>query len=212
MGLTRAGAFCFLAAMIIWAGYRFDIGTVTPAGHHYVSLFKMGRESSAHRLLARAVEHRVLPAPKFWQGWIDVLSHNQEGHSAYLLGKTSMQGWWYYFPVAVAVKTTLPLLVMIAISVWQMARRPAGASRAGLYPVWGIVAVLATSMAGNLNIGVRHVLPIYPFFAILGSSLFAESHAPRRFRRASRAALLGLLAWHVIESLAAHPDYLAYFN
>jgi hypothetical protein len=67
-------------------------------------------------------------------------------------------------------------------------------------------------MSSGLNIGVRHVLPVYPFLAVLASSLFwrpAET-ASRRPRIAPIAA--GLLALHAAASFAAHPDYLSYFN
>ncbi|MBI3695497.1 MAG: glycosyltransferase family 39 protein [Acidobacteria bacterium] len=204
MGLLLAAAFCLLAGLILWAGYGFNVGYVAPRGHQVTSGFQMGSETSLPHRLARALEARVLPAPKLWQGLIEVLSHNEEGHPAYLLGKVSTEGRWYYFPVAVSVKTTLPLLLLAAIGAWLAAR-----SRAGLYPIAAIAVILNIAMAGRLNIGIRHVLPIYPFFAILGSSVFAEG---RNWGRTSRVVLMALLAWHAAESLVAHPDYLAYFN
>jgi len=199
--LPQAAAFCLLTGVILWAGYGFDIGPVTPSGHRHVSAFAMGSESSIPSRVTAAVEHRVLPAPKLWQGLIDVASHNQEGHFAYLLGRTSQQGWWYYFPIAVGLKTTLPLLALAALGGWLTARG------SGRYLVAGAAVVLAAAMASNLNIGIRHVLPAYPFLTILGAGVFAA-----RAGRALRVAAMALLGWHVVESAAAHPDYLAYFN
>ncbi|MBI3666074.1 MAG: glycosyltransferase family 39 protein [Acidobacteria bacterium] len=211
-GLLRAGAFCALAALIVWAGYKFDVGFAIPPGHHYHSTFNLGPPGSLPRLLLQSVGFRVMPAPRFWEGLIVVSSHNQEGHLAYLLGKRSMGGWWYYFPVAVGLKTTFPLLLLAASGVGLSLFRPAGRSRARLYPVWAAGVIMAVAMTSHINIGVRHALPIFPFFAILGAALFADAESRYRRRRLWQAAAMALLAWHVVESVAAHPDYLPYFN
>src|SRR5450755_1449106 len=69
-------------AVIIWAGYWFSFGRVPGWGIK-------------------------LPAPEFFDGLAVANAHNQRGHPSYLLGKFSLKGWWYYFPVALAVKTPL---------------------------------------------------------------------------------------------------------
>ena len=94
-GLARIGAACALAGLIVWAGYRFEARPLVPPGEHYVSHFRPEQGATGlPRLLARVVEHRTMPAPRFWQGLIDTLSHNQRGHPAYLLGRHSARGWW----------------------------------------------------------------------------------------------------------------------
>jgi hypothetical protein len=62
------------------------------------------------------------------------------------------------------------------------------------------------SLAADINIGVRHVLPVFPFLAIAGAGAFAAR------QRAVQAIAVALLFWQAGESIAAHPDYLAYFN
>ncbi len=61
---------------------------------------------------------------------------------------------------------------------------------------------LAMAMRSNLNIGLRHVLPIYPLAFVAMAVVVAK------YRRAA-TVLLVLLA---IESAVAFPDELAYFN
>ncbi|MBI3697156.1 MAG: hypothetical protein HY238_20265, partial [Acidobacteria bacterium] len=68
------------------------------------------------------------------------------------------------------------------------------------------LVILGLSMQASINIGIRHVLALYPFFAILAAGAFASG------RRAITVTALVLAAWHAGESIAAHPDYLAYFN
>jgi hypothetical protein len=208
--LKRAAVFVAVAAVTVWAGYSFDVGRLAPGGHRFSTGYyesPFGTDpNTASWFLARVVGNRVVPAPRFWQGLIDVFSHNHSGHRAYLLGRRSLHGWWYYFPVAVAVKTTLPLLLLVGMSLaWAVSGRSGGPRPGILYPLLGVAAVIGTSMTANLNIGIRHVLPVYPFFAILASSLFRE---PARIR----ALALILLVWHGAESALAHPDYLPYFN
>src|SRR5213079_1236733 len=67
------------------------------------------------------------------------------------------------------------------------------------------LAILAVAMTSHINIGARHVIPIYAPMAVAAAFAVVEL---RRFRIASAA----LVAWLVIGSAAAHPDYLPWFN
>ncbi|HYM12772.1 MAG TPA: glycosyltransferase family 39 protein [Bryobacterales bacterium] len=202
--VRRAAAFCAAAFLIVWAGYLFEVGVLTPPGHHFISPFGTIPRGSAPDLLVRLLGRVPLPAHRLLQGVIELGSHNQEGHASYLLGHFSLRGWWYYFPVAVAVKTTLPLLILAAmgIGLWAAGR----VARAAMYPLLAAAAILTVSMVAGINIGLRHVLPMYPFLIIAASGAFASG------RRTVTVAALLLSAWHAGESIVAHPDYLAYFN
>ena len=212
-GLARGAAFAMLAGFLVWAGYLFNVDIIVPPGHRYISAFDMGGPDSPPNRLLKALGHRRLPAPGLAQGVIELLSHNQAGHRAYLLGRLAQHGWWYYFPAALAVKTSLPLLVLTGIVLWLLARgRLAGAARDSIFPLLAILVTLAVGMAGNLNIGIRHVLPVYALLAILASGVFAAADRFPARPRTLVAAALGLMLWQAWESAAAHPDYLAYFN
>ena len=213
-GVLRAAVFLTVVLSLIWAIYLFDIGPIAPPGEVYFSRAELGgaEEGSPPRLLVKWIGSAAVPAPGFWMGIIDVLSHNHSGHTAYLLGELSEHGWWYYFLVVVAVKTTLPLLAMAGIAIFFWASRKDFPARADTpFPVVAIVAVLGVSMMSNINIGVRHILPIYPFFAILASALFSGEEL---LGRPSKKLIIPLLlfVWHTAESAWAHPDYLPYFN
>ncbi len=120
-----------------------------------------------------------------------------EGHTAYLFGQLSTQGWWYYHPVVFLVKTPLPLLALIAYSLWRMADglwhntfRIPHASRAFRtshlgFGVWilGFSTLLyfAAASLSSLNVGYRYLLPILPLIHI-----FAASAASRQWAVGSR--------------------------
>src|SRR3989440_681414 len=140
----------------------------------------------------------------FWQLW-----HNRAGHPAGLLGMYSRTGWWYYFPVAFALKTTLPfLLLSLASLAW-------GAYRFFRRRDWRFLLLLAPfavytvgSMTSNLDIGVRYYLPAYSFLFIMSGALL-DRLLRSRARRASGADGLG---WCAVEAARAYPDHMTYMN
>jgi hypothetical protein len=125
--------------------------------------------------------------------------HAERGHKAFLLGERADRGWWYYFPVAIALKTPLPFLLLFFIGAVKLIRT---------HFVWIPIALLGSVLPIYLNIGVRHVLVLYPVMAIVAA--FAARSLWQR--KAGRAVLVALLAWHFIGTSLAHPDYLAWFN
>jgi hypothetical protein len=64
----------------------------------------------------------------FLFGIYNVAAHDWHGHSAYLLGRYSDRGWWWYFPAAFVLKTALPcLLVALGGLGWGLWARSGGA-------------------------------------------------------------------------------------
>ena len=215
VGRRRFAEFACAGAVMcgtIWAVYRFDYGPVAPDRAAYQSEWAEGGSPSA-ALLARTLGPVSLPAPALFRGLIDALNHNAQGHRAFLLGEWSSQGRAAYFPIALATKATLPLLILAATGIALGGCDPRR-RRKLVPPLILFAATLAVGIVANINIGVRHILPAFPALAMLAASLFAEMELSvagrRRFKSAAVAA--GLLAWHAGESLLAHPDYLPYFN
>ena len=152
------------------------------------------------RALAHWITGRIpIPAITFFDGAYYVRNHTAIGHDGYLFGERRLSGWWYYFPVVLFFKTPIPFLILAAwglvVLVWRQ-------DTLALVPV----ALLAVSMTSHINIGVRHILPIYPFLTI-AAAVAVVALWPRR------RVLVGLLlGWYFIATALAHPDYLPYFN
>src|SRR4029077_13378398 len=120
------------------------------------------------------------------------------------LGHVNHYGWWYYFPVVFFYKTPLPFLILALIGVGFIVARNRGALAVALIPIAFMLAVLPSS----INIGLRHILPIYPPLCIA-----AAYGAILLWRRLTlRAVVIALAAWMAIGVERAHPDYLAWFN
>ncbi|MGO9804433.1 MAG: phospholipid carrier-dependent glycosyltransferase [Steroidobacteraceae bacterium] len=167
----------------------------------------------AHLWLPRELKDLV-------NGIVAVMAHNDDGHLSFLLGEVRTRGWWYFYLVALAVKTPLPLLAGGSVGVAWLAR---DGWRSGdnwrFTPAVLIVAILVfASGFSHINIGIRHVLILYPLLAIGAAWLVTRSWQALRAARDRRLAAAGvvllsaLLTWQLSTLWTAWPDYLAWFN
>ena len=141
----------------------------------------------------------------WWDGLTATLRRLDDGRSSFFLGRHSTTGSWAYFPVALALKTPLPLL---ALAVAGLA-----ASREHGRRAWWFLAppavYLAAALTAKVQIGYRHVLPIVPFLLLWAGLGAARLGRAGLAGRAGVAALGAWLAWGVF---AVHPHQLAFFN
>lgn len=138
----------------------------------------------------------------------------ESGHEAYLMGAYSSQGWWYYYPVALLIKTPVPALILGGWGLWQGLRDRVRWAEQGLL-LWPPLLLLGLFVAGGKDLGLRYVLPVYPFlFLLAGNALPAPGTDWKALlARAWRAGLLILCClWYAAGTLRNHPDHLAYFN
>ncbi len=180
------------------------------------------RTSSLGQRIER-LQHLRYPAYTFFRGLSAVISHATGGHGTYLLGQVNQRGWWYYFPVAFAAKTPLPTLIAIvavlAMFTMLIARRRRTQNNL-LEAIRSIdlrwLVYLATpilfftiSIFSHLNLGWRHIMPIYPFWLVLAGSLAV----PVTRQQWSRLILpLLLIANIVIVQAGTFPNEIGYFN
>lgn len=148
--------------------------------------------------------------PGWWfYGLSRVLAHNETGHIAYLLGKWFQDGQWYYFVVALAVKTPVPLLALALLGAVVILR---GLRRGRTFEQFVLVLPgliwLVFAMSSRINLGLRHVLPAYVFMFILAGSGIKELSR----RRWSVVLVAVLLCWQGVSAVRTYPDYIPYFN
>jgi Dolichyl-phosphate-mannose-protein mannosyltransferase len=165
--------------------------------------------------------------PQDWVGFATQLRHQRNGGPSYLLGQRRMTGWWYYYPVALAVKVPLGCWLLI---VARLVCHLRGGSSLNPSPLEGegtepppadslklpgrndwllalaIAAFLAIAMLGSKrNYGVRYLLPIAPL-AIVWISSLAE------LRGIGRWIAVGGLIGQASAVAMIHPHELSYFN
>jgi hypothetical protein len=142
-------------------------------------------------------------------GFHQFLTLSQEGLPAFFFGEYSWHNWWGYFPLAFLIKTPVGSLVLVIISlVFYRIGSPLG-YRQALFLLLPVTLIFLAMTQAKTNIGLRHILPVYPFLFVLASRT-----ATLHLRRPSLALLLtGIpLACTAISSLRIAPHQLAYFN
>lgn len=164
------------------------------------------RPGAVQHAVRFARAHRLLPeAYLYGLAFVDRFSRHR---LAYFAGEFRERGWLEFFPAAFLLKTTLPALALVVLAWLAWSRHPRRARTAyRLAPLAALTVVYwAAAIASHLNIGHRHLLPLYPALYI-----FCGAVAALGWRRWGALAMV-LLAWHVADSLAVRPHYLTFFN
>jgi 4-amino-4-deoxy-L-arabinose transferase-like glycosyltransferase len=105
------------------------------------------------------------PVADFVKGTVAQLKRERGGDRGFLLGRRSSRGWWYYYLVAFGLKTPVPLLILGATRLGLLSWLPMTAEE-GLFIVLPIVAVLGAFSLNRVDLGVRYLLPLYPFLCV----------------------------------------------
>jgi Dolichyl-phosphate-mannose-protein mannosyltransferase len=165
-------------------------------------------QEAFHKLLETPV-----PAGQIPGGLRDLAMDNRGGHTAFLLGEWRHRGRWWFFPVLLVTKTPLPFLLLSGIgTVFLVLAFSKKRDWRRIALIFLPAAVLALAMPSNINIGLRHVLAIYPFLAVVSGYAAWELWASLQRPSFSRALLAAMLVCLIGSSVAAQPDFLAYFN
>jgi hypothetical protein len=186
---------CLTMFITIWATYFFDVGTIADQT-------RFEETKPEWRAIPQWIKKATIPMPSAPLGFLWLVAHNKAGHIAYLNGVVGRQGWWYYFPEALLLKSPLALLIGCAAAMALAAFRPARRRGDMLVILIGVYFILA--MTGRIDIGIRHLLPIIP---LLYLAVTIQLTRPRVV-----PVLLGLIILCGIETATAHPDYMSFFN
>lgn len=246
-GITGAGGL-----VVLWGGYGFRYSGFNPRlaepGREYqlpwavildeVPLPPTLVEGQASRLhgpgsgtarptltthaIAWARDHRILPEAYLF-GFAHTYKFSRR-RAAFLLGEHSVTGWPQFFPIAFALKTTPPTLVLtlagLAALAWGARRRKRKTGFPWPRHHWVyratpllVLFFLYWAMAVNmhLNIGHRHLLPTYPIVYIFAGAAAGWLLLSQR-RRIAGLFLSGTLAAHALDSFTTRPFYLGYFT
>ena len=169
--------------------------------------------------LSAAIESLVpvsRPLAHYAGGLASVIRQSSVGGGVnFLRGRTSVEGFPHYFFVAFALKSTLAFLAVAGIVVAAFLRRPRSSSEEARLFLLPVAVIFLASIGSAYNIGIRHMLPVYPFLALAGAAVLARvAEATSRGAKwklafAALALLPALSAWEI---LRIHPHELSYFN
>lgn len=208
-----AAAASVVALGVLWAGYEFR-SSATPGRTHTVDLGaflgQVGRPGIGSTTAASALfwlESTRLFPESYLMGLADIIGTGER--PSRIFDRTYPRGQWFYFPIALALKSGLPILLLAPLGARALWRAGHEKRRALLFLTVVPAGYLLVSLTSGINIGVRHVLPLYPFLIALAAA--GALHAWRA-GRAMRWAVVLLLAVHLASVWRASPDYLPYAN
>jgi hypothetical protein len=197
-----------LTWLAMWAvyGFRYAPG-VNP---NWLFHFERGSPFGDHfpvfaRLAVWADDHRLLPnacTQGFLLGQIKA-----QARGAYLFGEFSKTGWWYYFPVAFLIKTPVAMLALMAVGLVVAVIQWRRLGNLPLYLLLAPIVIVGLSMTQKLNIGLRHILPVYPLMLMVCG--IAVEWLLRGGKHKLVVAGIVLMAG---EFAVAYPSPLAFFN
>ena len=204
-------AITVISITILWSFYGFryaarpDNAQITPPTADYLKSLKYPAEAGAIGFMER---HRLLPEAYLY-GMTDIVMISRQGRPAFLLGHNYPNGRWFYFPAVFVIKSTIGFLVLLLMTfaareIWRRERR-----RELVFLVIPPILWLGVAMTSKLDLGLRHILPIYPFLIVLAG---AVAWMLMRRSRTWAAVVVVLLALHVVSSLHTFPTYLPYSN
>jgi 4-amino-4-deoxy-L-arabinose transferase-like glycosyltransferase len=214
---AHAGAVALAAVFAVNAGYFFRRRPAQSFDDALVSaVVNLDAAPGTLRRAALEAGHgalQVLFPPDFVSGVGWQLGHARLGHEAGLLGQHSRYGWWYYFPVAFALKTPLPVLLLTLAGIfWALARLRRGAEGRLLLLLLPPALFTCLLMLSTINIGVRYYLPAYPFFFILAGAALDDLLGRARRRALAAALAAAAMCWTAAEAARAYPDHMSYVN
>ena len=198
-----------IGVLVLWSFYGFRYAArpaplaLSPSLTDYVGPLA-GIEA---RGLLLAAHFHLLPE-SYLYGLADVRKMANDMPS-FFLGKVYRHGIWYYFPAVFLIKSTLALLLSLALTLFAMARDYLRNPRA----LWFLIAppalYFAVAMSSHLNIGARHILLVWVFgCALAGAGLSALIDHSRRWL----FPVVALLVFQIATTLHASPNYIAYAN
>lgn len=183
LDLLIMGAAAFVT---LWAIYRFEGGTIAVGG---VQIW--------------------LPLRFYWLNAANTLGGLLEtSHPNFLLGEIFWGTRWSYFPVALVLKTPLPLLLLTAAGVAALVRYGGARRQAALWAP--ALLLLALALSGLVTIGYRHILPVLPLACLLAANSVRWVDARRRIWPVG--ALAAALASLIVSTVSFFPHHDSYFN
>ncbi|MDR3710653.1 MAG: glycosyltransferase family 39 protein [Capsulimonadaceae bacterium] len=165
--LGHVGAAALLVYCGIWLAYLFKSQYVpgAPCLRSALNHLQPLLQRHGHNLdqLAVFLAH-ILPMQYLKAAFIHV-DNAAVGRGTYLFGHEYRGGVWFYFPILYLLKTPLVALALLAGGAWLTFKNKTGHSAHAVLGL-SILVYLGIAMLNKLDIGIRHILPLFPLLSI----------------------------------------------
>jgi hypothetical protein len=215
--LTLAGAVTFSA---IWgfSGFRYSMYADNQGREKLEQRWELILKSDGlpQKTISFAKNYKLFPESYLYG--VGYVLYQARMRYAFLNGKYSPVGWWYFFPMTFIMKTPPSLIALFILAIlnilsiysrYEKKRLRILVQLKKVLPFLILIALyLAFSLITNLNIGHRHLLVIYPpLFLLAGGAYYLID------KHFSRKILIWLmLILLLLENIFIYPNYLSYFS
>lgn len=224
--LTAAAIGMFL---VIWPVYQFHVAEY-PADHQVrdtAADLAPNKTPIAKNLTIWMSDKPLLrPFAQYFRGVLMATQRTSFGNTTYFMGEISADAWWYYFPVIYFVKNPLPLHLLTLIFLMGLIYKAATQKRKAVdfkkilkenFEIFSFLLFIliywGIAIKGNLNIGVRHLLPTFPFIYLLLVLGLKKIFLTAGEKKAILSALIFVMfAWYIFIGLSSFPHYIPYYN
>src|SRR3989344_2273791 len=218
---------------VVWPVYYFHTWNYPPElqqTHTKELLTTYGNRNIAEPVIYLANKPAIRGLAEYGLGLLMVTQRSVGGNTTYFMGEVRNWAWKEYFPVVYFLKEPLAFwgLLILTWLIWSARIKvfnPKSVIRnclkwsqshfTELTMLLWIAVYWYTSITSNLNIGVRHLMPIYGFTFILLSGALVKVCAninSKKLLATYYILLTTLFGWYLCENLKIYPYYLTYFN
>ncbi|MCU1250153.1 MAG: glycosyl transferase family 39 [Edaphobacter sp.] len=212
LALRLTGAFAaivIIGVLLLWSFYGFRY-TARPNGLVLSTSLENYTAPLSHfnASVVLAIARLHLLPESYLMGLVDV-KRMAEFYPTFIFGKVYPHGQWWYFPILISIKTTLSLLALVALAFFAILTGRLRKRRELAFVLIPCVVYLGSAILAGMNIGARHILPLYVFLFILAAAaIVALSSVNRRWAWVGAV----LIVAHIASSLAAFPNFIPYAN
>ena len=218
-----------IGLMVIWALYLFHVWQYPVEKQVQDTTFILGSFgmkplSSLAIWLAGVPFLRALG--QYLLGLLMVVQRSSGGNTTSFMGEISSAGWTSYFPILYLFKEqlvfhifTLIALILSVKNIFKSREKTIGKFIEWLRKNFVIVASFVfiaiywfQAISSPLNIGLRHVLPTFPFIYLLVAKQIATLSGLFVKKTAKTAVVTALALWMFVSIFVNFPYFLSYFN
>ncbi len=199
-----------IGLFFVWAIYRFRFAArpanliMNPATSQYIQELSSPFNRSVMLWVAN---HHVLPEAYLY-GLADT-KISASSLPSYLFGHLTHQASRWYYPAALTIKSTLPFLILLLVTIVVLASRRWKLRREAIVLLVPPAVLFVIASTSDIGIGFRHLLPIFPMLYILIAG--CAVHLVKENRKLTYV-LGALLLWQIVTSELSRPGLVAYAN
>ncbi len=223
----RFVAVFLVASVLVYGVYLFHVWQY-PGARQAEDISRIIGSSRFDSHLEQICSLKILqPVAQYLTGLGMVLNRGTGGNTTFFLGQMSAQKFPLYFPVLWLLKIPLAFHIITLFALFsfllsiekEQIKKPVHSTLLCIksnfisFSLFSFILFYwAITLSGNLNIGVRHMLPVIPLTILLVSrGTMIEALKPGA-RNLKYGALIGLLAWQAFSISKVYPDFIAYYN